>query len=72
MWGNSLAIRIPAECVASLNLQPGEEAWIEVTPDQKLLIGRDRSRQKAIEAIRKMRVVVPADFTFNRAEIYDE
>ena len=32
----------------------------------------DVRRQRAIEAMRKMRFVLPVGYTFNRDEIYDE
>jgi antitoxin MazE len=70
-WGNSLAIRIPAEVVAKLGISPDEEAQIKVTGEHSFEITRDRRRQEAIETLRKLRVVVPNDFVFNRDEIYD-
>lgn len=70
-WGNSLAIRIPAEVVAKLGIFPDEEAQIKVTGEHSFEITRDRRRQGAIETLRKLRVAVPDDFVFNRDEIYD-
>ncbi len=70
-WGNSIAIRIPAEVVAKLGISPDEEAQIKVTGKDSFEITRDRKRQEAIETLRKLRVVVPNDFAFNRGEIYD-
>jgi antitoxin MazE len=70
-WGNSLAVRIPADVVAKLGISPDEEAEITVTGDNSFEVRRDRRRQDAIEKLRQMRVVVPDDFVFNRDEIYD-
>jgi antitoxin MazE len=70
-WGNSIAIRIPADVVAKLGISPDEEAQIRVTGDHSFEISRDRTRQKAIERMRKLRFVVPDDYVFNRDEIYD-
>ena len=70
-WGNSLAIRIPAEVVDRLGLRENEEADIRVTGDHSFEVVRDRRRQEAIETIRSLRVTVPEDFVFNRDEIYD-
>jgi len=70
-WGNSVAIRIPAEVVAKLGISPDEEAQIKVTGEYSFEITRDRRRQEAIERMRKMRFVLPDDYVFNRDEIYD-
>jgi antitoxin MazE len=70
-WGNSLAIRIPAEVVEKLGLTPDEEAVVNVTGENSFEVVRDRRRQEAIEAIRRLRVTVPDGFVFNRDEIYD-
>jgi antitoxin MazE len=70
-WGNSLAVRIPAEVVAKLGIAPDEEVQIKVTGDNSFEVTRDRRRQEAIEAIRKMAVPLPPGYKFNREEIYD-
>lgn len=70
-WGNSLAIRIPAEVVEKLGLTPDEDAFVKVTGENSFEVVRDRRRQEAIEKLRRMRVALPADFVFDRNEIYD-
>lgn len=70
-WGNSLALRIPAEVVEKLGLSPNEEADIKVTGEHSFEVVRDRRRQEAIETLRRLRVVVPDGFKFDRGEIYD-
>jgi antitoxin MazE len=70
-WGNSLAIRIPAEVAQKIGLQEGDEAAYRVTAENKLEIGRDRRREEALERFRELRVVLPEDFVFDRDEIYD-
>ena len=70
-WGNSIAVRIPAEVVTKLVISPDEEAQIKVTGEFSFEITRDRSRQNAIEKLRKLRFVVPDDYVFDRNEIYD-
>ncbi len=70
-WGNSLAIRIPAEVVEKLGLTPNEEAVVNVTGENSFEVVRDCRRQEAMERLRKMRVELPADFVFDRDEIYD-
>ena len=70
-WGNSLAVRIPAEVVAKLGIAPNEEVEIKVTGENSFEVTRDLRRQEAIEAIRKLAVPLPPGFKFNREEIYD-
>ena len=70
-WGNSLAIRIPAEVVDKLGISPDEEAQIKVTGKDSFEITRDRRRVEAIETIRKLARPLPPGYKFNRNEIYD-
>ena len=70
-WGNSIAVRIPAEVVAKLGITPDDEAQIKVTGEYSFEITRDRRRLEAIEAIRKLSRPLPLGYKFNRDEIYD-
>ena len=70
-WGNSLAVRIPAEVVAKLGISPNEEVEIKVTGENSFEVRRDRRRQEAIEEIRKLAGPLPPGYKFNREEIYD-
>jgi len=70
-WGNSLAIRIPADVVEKLGISPNEEAQIKVTGENSFEITRDLRRQEAIEKMRKLAVPFPEGYRFNRDEIYD-
>ncbi len=70
-WGNSLAIRIPAEVVEKLRLKADDEAEISVTGENSFEVVRNLRRQQAIEKMRAMRFVLPEDYKFDRDEIYD-
>ena len=70
-WGNSVAIRVPAKVVAELGISPDEEAQIRVTGEYSFEVTRDRRREEAIEAIRKLARPLPPGYKFNRDEIYD-
>jgi len=70
-WGNSIAVRIPAEVVARLGISPDEEAQIKVTGENSFEVTRDTRRQEAIEAIRRLAVPLPAGYKFDREEIND-
>jgi antitoxin component of MazEF toxin-antitoxin module len=78
--GKGLAIRIPAAIAKMLNLKPGDEMQITVTGVQKFEVCKMeepeseadgmKRRLEALEEIRKMRFTLPADYVFNRNEIY--
>jgi antitoxin MazE len=70
-WGNSLALRIPVEMAAKLNFSPGVEVVARITEKNTLEIVRDRRREEAIETLRKLRFDVPADYKFDRNELYE-
>jgi len=70
-WGNSIAIRVPAEVVAKLGISPDEEAQIKVTWEYSFEVTRDRRRQEAIEAIRRLARPLPPGYKFDRDEIHD-
>jgi antitoxin MazE len=65
-WGNSLAIRLPAAVVDALELKEGDQIEIRVAGDREFEVSRDRSRQRAIERLRRLRRTLPAGFTFDR------
>ena len=69
-WGNSVAIRVPAEIVAELGISPNEEAQIRVTGEYSFEVTRDRRREEAMERIRKLRVPLPPGFKFDREEAH--
>jgi antitoxin MazE len=70
-WGNSIAVRIPAEVVAKLGISPDDEAQIKVTGEYSFEITRDRRREEALEKMRKLRFVLPDDYVFNREELHE-
>jgi antitoxin MazE len=66
-WGNSLAIRLPAELVARLGLKEGDEIAV-VEKDGALEIERKLSVDEAFTNLRSLRGRLPADFKFDRDE----
>jgi antitoxin MazE len=70
-WGNSIAVRIPAEVVTKLGISPNDEALIKVTGESSFEITRDRRREDALKRLRELRFVLPDDYVFDRDEIYD-
>jgi antitoxin MazE len=70
-WGNSIAIRVPADVVAKLGISLDEEAQIKVTGEYSFEVTRDRRREQAIEKLRSSRFVLPDDYLFNREELHE-
>ncbi|MBT9330001.1 AbrB/MazE/SpoVT family DNA-binding domain-containing protein [Paracidobacterium acidisoli] len=65
-WGNSLAVRLPAGVVEVLELKEGDQIEIHIAGRREFAIGRDNSRQKAMERIRALRRPLPPGFYFDR------
>jgi antitoxin MazE len=70
-WGNSLAIRLPAAVVKALELKEGDDIEIRVAGSRELEVGRDESRQRALETLRKLRRPFPPGFVFDREEAHE-
>jgi antitoxin MazE len=73
-WGNSLAVRLPADVVRSLGLSEGDEVKITVRSERELQLERDRERERAWEELRALarKVEFPSEWKFDREEIYEE
>lgn len=70
-WGNSLAIRLPAAVVESLDLKDGDEIQVTIAGTREFEVSRDRSREAAIEKLRSLRRPLPDGFTFDRLTAND-
>jgi antitoxin MazE len=67
-WGNSLAVRLPASVVEALELKEGDQIEIRVAGSKVFEVNRDRSRERALARLRKLRRPLPAGFVFDRSE----
>ncbi len=67
-WGNSLAVRLPSAVVEDLNLKAGDQIEIRIAGKRRFEIANDRSTDKAIERMRRLRRPLPPGFTFDRLE----
>jgi antitoxin MazE len=67
-WGNSLALRLPAVVVEALELKEGDRIEVRIAGARQFEIGRDRSREKAVARLRRLRRPLPAGFKFDRVE----
>ncbi len=70
-WGNSLAIRLPATIVKALELKDGDQIEIRIAADRQFEVSRVRSREDAIERLRRMQRPLPAGFTFDRNSAHE-
>ncbi len=67
-WGNSLAVRLPDAVVKALKLKTGDEIEIVATGARRFEVGRDRSRERALERLRTLKKPLPKGFRFDRDE----
>jgi antitoxin MazE len=67
-WGNSLAVRIPAETARALGLAEGDELDIAIVGDRSMSLTRRMTAAEAMARIRSLRTELPADYKFDREE----
>ena len=70
-WGNSLAVRLPVAVVEALELKEGDQIEVRVAGLREFEVGRNRSRERAIERLRRLRRPLPAGFTFDRVAAHE-
>ena len=70
-WGNSLAVRLPSAVVEALDLKEGDQIEIRVQGKRGFEIARDRSAEKALEQIRRLRRPWPPGFRFDRLKAHE-
>ena len=69
-WGNSLAVRLPAEVVEALDLKEGDQIEIRIAGTREFGVRRDPARQRALDRLRRLRRPLPAGFVFDREEAH--
>lgn len=67
-WGNSLAIRIPAEVAQALELKEGDEVEVRVAGPRTFDVDRDRRRERALARLKEFRWKLPPGWKFDRDE----
>lgn len=67
-WGNSLAIRLPADLVAALGIREGDEIEVVAKGEGKLEVSPDERRRQALEQMRSLAVPLPPGYKFSREE----
>ena len=67
-WGNSLAVRLPAVVVETLELKEGDDIEIVVAGARSFGIKKTPGARRILARLRKYRGRLPADFTFDRMD----
>jgi antitoxin MazE len=67
-WGNSLAIRLPSTVVDTLDLKEGDHIEVTIAGPRHFKVHRDRSREAALDRLRKLSRPLPPGFSFDRVE----
>jgi antitoxin MazE len=71
-WGNSLGVRLPMALVHKLGISEGDE--LVVLPAARragvpvVQISREPSKTERLQAMRRYRAAMPADYRFDRDE----
>ena len=65
-WGNSLAVRLPADLVRRLNLKEGDYVEQEILAFVKSMAGM--TREQALAGMRNAKWKLPPDYKFDREE----
>jgi antitoxin MazE len=60
-WGNSLAIRIPADVVRSLGLKEGDELEVKAMDNLRLEVARKLTREEVLARLKAYDLQLPAD-----------
>ncbi|MDE3199835.1 MAG: AbrB/MazE/SpoVT family DNA-binding domain-containing protein [Acidobacteriota bacterium] len=71
-WGNSLAVRIPADVAEKSGIKDGDEAILEWKRDNVIEIRYEDRRAEALRLLRENRIKVPYAYKFDRNEVYDD
>jgi len=71
-WGNSLAIRIPADVARTLGLKEGDELDVEATSDRSMEVRRRLSPAELVAHMASLKLKLPDDYKFNRDELYED
>ncbi|MFM8333605.1 MAG: AbrB/MazE/SpoVT family DNA-binding domain-containing protein [Candidatus Methylumidiphilus sp.] len=70
-WGDTLVVRLPAAVVEVLDLKEGDDIDIQIAGTRTLEIEKKPDGLELLARLRKFRGRLPADFKFDRLEIYE-
>ena len=67
-WGDSLAVRLPAAVVETLELREGDDIEIRIADRREFQVSRKPGRDELLKRLRAFRGRLPADFKLDRDE----
>ena len=67
-WGNSLAVRLPADVVEALRLRENDEIELHVEGARALAVQKQPAPRELLARLRKLRGRLPKGFRFDRLE----
>ena len=67
-WGNSLAVRFPANLVQALDLKEGEEIDLHLVGARAFEVSKKPGTKELLERLHQFRGRLPADFHFDRLQ----
>ena len=68
-WGNSLAVRIPADVARTLGLKEGDDVELHALGAKQLAVITERQRREAaLDRMKELAFDLPADYKFDREE----
>jgi antitoxin MazE len=70
-WGNSLAVRLPSSLVKALKLKAGDRIEVRVVGEREFEVEKPSDREELLARLRKYRGMIPADFKFDRSDVYE-
>ena len=70
-WGNSLAVRLPAIVVETLDLKEGDQIELHAIGTRVFEIDKMPDHRVLLSRLRKYRGRLPKDFRFDRLEAHE-
>lgn len=67
-WGDSLAVRIPADVAQALHIKEGDEVDVSVPTQERSAPVSQEEREKILSHIRAQRWELPPGWKFDREE----
>ena len=67
-WGNSLAVRLPASLVEEMGLKEGSSVELRAANKTSVEVSRLKSREEALESLRRIGAKLPKGYKFDREE----
>tara|TARA_R110002096_G_scaffold199890_4_gene383781 strand:+ start:937 stop:1179 length:243 start_codon:yes stop_codon:yes gene_type:complete len=70
-WGNSLAIRLPAELVEVLDLKEGDNLEVLDANDSAITVKSSPKFLELVERLQKEGKLFPSNYKFKRSDAYE-